>query len=56
LLAFVVVYVFVFGAGSYYILKLIAKGPVVQEPIYGDHGITKPPIVTQIGERGLQNV
>jgi cytochrome d ubiquinol oxidase subunit I len=56
LLAFVVVYVFVFGAGSYYILKLIAKGPVVQEPIYGDHGITKPPIVTQIGERGFQNV
>jgi cytochrome d ubiquinol oxidase subunit I len=56
LLAFVVVYVFVFGAGSYYILKLIAKGPVGLEPTYGDHGITKPPIVTQIGERGLQNV
>lgn len=27
LLAFVVVYTFVFGAGSYYILKLIGKGP-----------------------------
>ena len=26
LLAFVVMYTFVFGAGSYYILKLIAKG------------------------------
>jgi cytochrome d ubiquinol oxidase subunit I len=56
LLAFVVVYAFVFGAGSYYILKLIAQGPGVLEPIYGDHGITQPPIVTQIGERGLQNV
>jgi len=56
LLAFLVVYAFVFGAGSYYILKLIAQGPGVREPIYGDHGITQPPIVTQIGERGLQNV
>ena len=56
LLAFVVVYGFVFGAGSYYILKLIAKGPGIQEPIYGDHGIATPPIVTKIGERGPQHV
>jgi cytochrome d ubiquinol oxidase subunit I len=56
LLAFVVVYVFVFGAGSYYILKLIAKGPVVQEPIYGDHGIVRPPIVTEIAQREAQHV
>jgi cytochrome bd ubiquinol oxidase subunit I len=28
LLAFIVVYTFVFGAGSYYILKLVGKGPV----------------------------
>jgi len=56
LLAFIVVYVLVFGAGSYYILKLIAKGPGIQEPIYGDHGIATPPIVTTIGERGTQHV
>jgi cytochrome d ubiquinol oxidase subunit I len=56
LLAFVVVYAFVFGAGSYYILKLIAKGPVVQEPIYGDHGIVRPPIVTEIAQREAQHV
>ena len=56
LLAFIVVYVLVFGAGSYYILKLIAKGPGIQEPIYGDHGIATPPIVTTIGERGPQHV
>jgi cytochrome d ubiquinol oxidase subunit I len=56
LLAFVVVYVFVFGAGSYYILKLIAKGPGILEPIYGDHGIARPPIVTEIGEREAQHV
>jgi cytochrome d ubiquinol oxidase subunit I len=56
LLAFIVVYVLVFGAGSYYILKLIAKGPGIQEPIYGDHGIATPPIVTTFGERGAQHV
>jgi cytochrome d ubiquinol oxidase subunit I len=56
LLAFILVYVFVFGAGSYYILKLIAKGPGIQEPVYGDHGIAAPPIVGQIGERGPQHV
>jgi cytochrome d ubiquinol oxidase subunit I len=56
LLAFIVVYVLVFGAGSYYILKLIAKGPGIQEPIYGDHGVATPPIVATIGERGPQHV
>jgi cytochrome bd ubiquinol oxidase subunit I len=56
LLAFIVVYVLVFGGGSYYVLKLIAKGPGIQEPIYGDHGIATPPIVTTIGERGPQHV
>ena len=56
LLAFVVVYVLVFGAGGYYILKLIAKGPGIKEPIYGDHGISTPPIVTTIGGRGPQHV
>jgi cytochrome d ubiquinol oxidase subunit I len=56
LLAFIVIYGFVFGAGSYYILKLIAKGPGIQEPIYGDHGIAKPPIVTKIGDGEAQHV
>ncbi|NTW35486.1 MAG: cytochrome ubiquinol oxidase subunit I [Syntrophobacteraceae bacterium] len=56
LLAFVVVYVFVFGAGSYYILKLIAKGPGILEPVYGDHGVARPPIVTEIGDREAQHV
>jgi hypothetical protein len=37
-------------------LKLIAKGPVVQEAIYGDHGIATPPIVAKLGERGPQHV
>ncbi|MGB5987336.1 MAG: cytochrome ubiquinol oxidase subunit I, partial [Desulfobacterales bacterium] len=45
LLAFVIVYTFVFGAGSYYILRLIHKGPGAQEKDYGAHGLDKPPII-----------
>ncbi len=57
LTAFVVIYVFVFGAASYYILQLIGKGPEAKQAAYGDHGIEKPPIVTDItGEKGGQNV
>jgi len=48
LTAFIIVYVFVFGAGSYYILKLIAKGPQEAAAAYGDHGIENPPIVTKL--------
>ena len=46
LLAFIVTYTFVFGAGSYYILRLIGKGPEASEKAYGDHGIKAPPLVT----------
>jgi len=49
LVAFIVSYTFVFGAGSYYILRLIAKGPgTTQEAVYGTHGVKKPPLVTDI--------
>jgi cytochrome d ubiquinol oxidase subunit I len=57
LTAFIIVYVFVFGAGSYYILGLIGKGPEGTEEAYGDHGVEKPPIVTDLaGEKGDQHV
>tara|TARA_R110000868_G_scaffold262401_1_gene520953 strand:- start:124134 stop:125531 length:1398 start_codon:yes stop_codon:yes gene_type:complete len=41
LIAFIIVYTVLFGAGVYYISKLIAKGPVVakDEGIYHDHSI-----------------
>jgi cytochrome d ubiquinol oxidase subunit I len=48
LAAFIIVYVFVFGAGSYYILRLIGRGPEDSEAAYGDHGIEKPAIVTEL--------
>ena len=57
LTAFVIIYIFVFGAGSYYILKLIGKGPEDEAAAYGDHGVEKPPIVTDLaGKKGDQNV
>ena len=51
LAAFIIVYVFVFGAGSYYILRLIGKGPEDAEAAYGDHGVEKPPIVTELADK-----
>ncbi|MBW2369795.1 MAG: cytochrome ubiquinol oxidase subunit I [Deltaproteobacteria bacterium] len=48
LLAFIIAYLFVFGAGTYYILRLIGKGPEGAEHPYGDHGVDKPPIVTDL--------
>ena len=49
LLAFIITYTFVFGAGSYYILRLIGKGPEDSEKVYGDHGVKTPPLVTDLG-------
>ena len=48
LLAFVVVYTFLFGAASYYILRTLAKGPTesseeADETPYGAHGLKQPP-------------
>ncbi len=57
LAAFVFTYACVFGAGSYYILKLIGKGPDTQEDAYGSHGIKEPPLVTNlVAEKGGRHV
>ena len=57
LAAFVVTYGVVFGAGVYYIARLIAKGPVAEETVYGDHGVPKPPLVAlQVTEKGGRHV
>lgn len=45
LLAFIFIYTFVFGAGIYYIIKLIQKGPtptLKEENAYGSHGLKSP--------------
>ena len=58
LLLFIITYTFVFGAGSYYILRLIGKGPVTTgEQTYGTHGVEKPPLVTDLAsEEGDKHV
>jgi cytochrome d ubiquinol oxidase subunit I len=48
LVAFIITYTFIFGAGSYYILRLIVKGPPSEEEAYGDHGVDEPPLVTDL--------
>jgi cytochrome d ubiquinol oxidase subunit I len=51
LLAFIITYTFVFGAGSYYILRLIGKGPDVKgDETYGTHGVKQPPLVTDLAK------
>ena len=58
LLAFIVTYTFVFGAGSYYILRLIAKGPDSGDEAYGNHGVAAPPLVTDLSSEtgGVKHV
>jgi cytochrome d ubiquinol oxidase subunit I len=51
LAAFIVTYTIVFGAGSDYILRLIAKGPPSEEGTYGAHGVVQPPLVTNLFSR-----
>ncbi len=55
--AFVLTYGFIFGAGTYYILKLIRKGPDSEEEVYGAHGVNKPPLLTGlVSEEGGPHV
>jgi len=57
LVAFVLTYVFVFGAGTYYILKLIRKGPEGEEELYGSRGVKQPPLLTHpVSEKGGPHV
>jgi cytochrome d ubiquinol oxidase subunit I len=49
LAAFVITYGLVFAAGTYYILKLIGKGPdYTDDDAYGSHGVKEPPLVTDM--------
>lgn len=57
LTAFIVTYGFVFGAGTYYIVRLIGKGPPIEEDVYGSHGVHEPPLVTNlVSEEGGRHV
>src|SRR5208337_287250 len=55
--AFVLTYAVVFGAGSYYIIKLIRKGPGTEADVYGSHGVKGPPLITDlVSEEGGRHV
>lgn len=58
LLAFIIIYLLVFGAGVYYIARLVQKGPGERtQDAYGTHGVDKPPIVTDlVAESGGEHV
>jgi len=57
LAAFICVYAVIFGAGSYYILKLIGKGPLATETTYGAHGVERPASATNmVSEKGDRHV
>lgn len=55
LVAFLFTYGIIFGAGSFYIVKLIRKGPGAETGLYGAHGVKQPPLITELvaeeGER-----
>jgi cytochrome d ubiquinol oxidase subunit I len=49
LIAFIIIYGLVFGAGIYYIIRLVQKGPVPEtETPYGGHGIEAPPLFSDV--------
>lgn len=54
LIAFVIIYTFVFGAGTYYIFKLIRKGITGSKhtPTFGDYGPQKPLIFSESTAKG----
>jgi cytochrome d ubiquinol oxidase subunit I len=57
LAAFLLTYLFVFGAGSYYIVKLIQKGPDTEAVVYGSHGLLEPALFPSIAsEKGNEHV
>lgn len=50
LLAFIIVYITVFGAATYYILQLIGKGPAAADRTFGSHGGTEHEKVEELAE------
>jgi cytochrome d ubiquinol oxidase subunit I len=54
LLTFVVVYAFVFGFGSYYLAKLLRRGPDPVEDMRGDDVGKKPKRPFSVPDEGLE--
>ena len=57
LVGFVAVYVFIFGAGCYYIARLVITGPKSAEPPNGENGVDMPaPALDLISKSGGEHV
>ena len=58
LAAFVLTYLFVFGAGSYYILRLIGKGPAIakRKPMAPTASKRRPLVTGLVSEKGGRHV
>lgn len=55
--AFIITYICIFGAGSYYIMHLVNRGPDVQEEAYGARGLKEPPLPSEMfSEKGEHDV
>jgi cytochrome d ubiquinol oxidase subunit I len=55
--AFIVTYIVIFGAGSYYIMHLVNRGPDVQEEVHGVPGLKEPPLPSEMfSEKGEHDV
>jgi cytochrome d ubiquinol oxidase subunit I len=55
--AFIVTYTLIFGAGGYYIMQLVNKGPDIQQEVFGARGIKEPPLPSEMfSEKGEQDV
>lgn len=54
--SFLLVYTFVFGAGTYYIISLIRKGPLVGNwhDSYGQHGVRRPITIAELFPQTLK--
>lgn len=50
LIIFIIVYIAIFGTATYYILKLISKGPKIinSDELYGSHGMNNHPIISDV--------
>jgi cytochrome d ubiquinol oxidase subunit I len=54
LITFIVVYAFVFGFGSYYLAKLLRRGPDAVEDVRGDDVGKKPKRPFSVPDEGLE--
>jgi len=59
LITIIIVYTFIFGSATYYILKLISKGPITgkwHDGYYGSHGLQHPMTIADVFPKSDHNI